>query len=331
MSTQVSLRKYNPQKDQSVVANYQLTNATFTAHPKEKVKELTEDGQLFPLFICHEEVVVGFFCLNGYPATKEFTDNPKSLLLRALSIDERYRGKGFGKGGMEALAGFLSLEFPQCDEIVLAVNHKNIPAQSLYLELGFEDTGRRLNGPLGEQFVYRKEVKRLLMRKVMTADYEIIQRWWNDGETMAAVGFPKGLNISLNEVSKIIQGKDSANGFLVIDYQGKAIGEFTYKKEMLKTFSMGMKIGSAEFRGKGLGRRALQLGLNYLFDELAATKVTLEVNTENARAIKLYEQAGFKQVGYHHHSWQNQLEQMMSSYSYELTKTIYKKAVKVER
>ncbi len=94
---------------------------------------------------------------------------------------------------------------------------------------------------------------------------------------------------------------------------------------------MGVKIGSAEFCEKGLGYRALQLGLNYLFDELAATKVILKVNTENARAIKLYEQAGFKQVGFHHHSWQNQLEQMMFSYSYELTKTTYKKAVKIER
>lgn len=156
MNEQVSLRKYNPQKDQHVLENYHLINDRFTAHPKEKVKELDEDRQLFPLLICKEETVVGFFCLNGYPATEAFSDNSKALVLRTLSTDERYRGKGLGKAGMRALETFLPLEFPECDEIVLAVNHQNLLAQTLYREIGFEDTGKRLNGPLGQQYVYRK-------------------------------------------------------------------------------------------------------------------------------------------------------------------------------
>ena len=44
-------------------------------------------------------------------------------------------------------------QFPTCNEVVLAVNHKNVPAQRLYERVGFQDTGRRRMGPIGEQWV----------------------------------------------------------------------------------------------------------------------------------------------------------------------------------
>jgi ribosomal protein S18 acetylase RimI-like enzyme len=37
--------------------------------------------------------------------------------------------------------------------VVLVVNHKNIPAQHLYLNVGFVDTGVRKIGRIGEQIV----------------------------------------------------------------------------------------------------------------------------------------------------------------------------------
>jgi ribosomal protein S18 acetylase RimI-like enzyme len=54
---------------------------------------------------------------------------------------------------MLLLSDFVKSEFPNCDEIVLVVNHKNIPAKRLYSRVGFEDTGKRKTGPIGEQFV----------------------------------------------------------------------------------------------------------------------------------------------------------------------------------
>lgn len=54
---------------------------------------------------------------------------------------------------MLLLRDFVKSEFPSCDEIVLAVNHKNFPAQKLYAKVGFKDTGRRKIGPIGEQFI----------------------------------------------------------------------------------------------------------------------------------------------------------------------------------
>jgi hypothetical protein len=64
---------------------------------------------------------------------------------------------------MFLLGEFVKSEYPTCNEIVLAVNHKNIPAQKLYSKVGYKDTGRRKMGPIGEQFImnlllYRKRI-----------------------------------------------------------------------------------------------------------------------------------------------------------------------------
>lgn len=63
------------------------------------------------------------------------------------------QGKSLAKNAMLLLSKFVLNEFPNCNEIVLAVNHKNIAAQHLYKKVGFQDTGKRRFGPIGEQFI----------------------------------------------------------------------------------------------------------------------------------------------------------------------------------
>jgi ribosomal protein S18 acetylase RimI-like enzyme len=54
---------------------------------------------------------------------------------------------------MSLLSEFVQKEFPDRSEIVLAVNHKNIHAQKLYMMVGFQDTWRRGIGRIGEQYL----------------------------------------------------------------------------------------------------------------------------------------------------------------------------------
>lgn len=77
------------------------------------------------------------------------------MLLTALSIDHRQQRKGFAKKGMLKLASFIK----HCDEIVLVVNQKNIPARRLYEKAGFADTGKRKIGPIGEQIVMKMHIQ----------------------------------------------------------------------------------------------------------------------------------------------------------------------------
>ncbi|WHZ06067.1 GNAT family N-acetyltransferase [Neobacillus sp. YX16] len=122
----------------------------FTALPK-KVTEVA-DGQ-YRIVILSEHEPVGFFLLHTTDRVKEYSDNPRAMLLTAFSINYVHQGKGYAKQGMLLLSEFVQKEFPECNEIVLAVNHKNIPAQKLYMKVGFQDTGRRKVGRIGEQFI----------------------------------------------------------------------------------------------------------------------------------------------------------------------------------
>ena len=128
--------------------------------PKEQVqftslpgnyKEVTE-GQ-YRIVILNDREPVGFFLLHATDRVKDYSDNPQAMLLTALSINQVKQGKGYAKQAMLLLRKFVADEFPDCNEIVLAVNHKNIAAQKLYLKVGFQDTGIRKMGIIGEQYI----------------------------------------------------------------------------------------------------------------------------------------------------------------------------------
>lgn len=122
----------------------------FTAMPSDILH--VKPGQ-HPIVILNENHVVGFFLLHNSERVKEYSSNSQAMLLTALSINHREQGKGYALKGMNALRSFVTEEFPQCNEIVLAVNYKNFAAQKLYAKVGFIDTGRRKTGLIGEQYI----------------------------------------------------------------------------------------------------------------------------------------------------------------------------------
>lgn len=122
----------------------------FTSLPINYV-EVTE-GQ-HRIVILNDNEPVGFFLLHSTDRVKEYSDNRKAMLLSSFSINHSKQGKGYAKQAMNIIKKFISDEFPTINEIVLAVNHKNIAAQKLYIKVGFQDTGKRKIGTIGEQFI----------------------------------------------------------------------------------------------------------------------------------------------------------------------------------
>jgi RimJ/RimL family protein N-acetyltransferase len=110
------------------------------------------DGQYRIVILCENEPV-GFFILHSTDRVKGYTSNPNAMLLTSFSINFKKQGKGYAKQAMLLLKGFVETEFPDCNEIILAVNRKNSSAQQLYLKVGFQDTGERKMGPIGEQLI----------------------------------------------------------------------------------------------------------------------------------------------------------------------------------
>lgn len=60
---------------------------------------------------------------------------------------------------------------------------------------------------------------------------------------------------------------------------------------------LGMGIGDRAYWGQGYGSEALSLALRYAFCELNLHRLSLSVIAHNARAIALYEKAGFRREG----------------------------------
>jgi len=125
----------------------------FTALPSDKIEEAINISEQYPIVILADKEPVGFFILHSSKRVKDYTNNPKALLLTALSINHSQQGKGYGKKGMEMLKEFARQSFPDFNEIILAVNKKNIAAQKLYEKVGYRDTEVRKMGPIGEQLV----------------------------------------------------------------------------------------------------------------------------------------------------------------------------------
>jgi diamine N-acetyltransferase len=60
-----------------------------------------------------------------------------------------------------------------------------------------------------------------------------------------------------------------------------------------KNAELGIYIGDSNTRGKGIGKKALELIIKLGFKELKLNKIYLKVNSKNENAIKLYLNTGF--------------------------------------
>jgi RimJ/RimL family protein N-acetyltransferase len=130
----------------------------FTGMPSEVLDEAIRDPKKYPVVILAESRPVGFFVLQFDEEFPILVQNPKAILLRAFSINHKEQGQGFAKKGLEMLPLFVASEFKTVDEIVLAVNVKNVAAQAVYFKTGFIDKGIRRQGSFGHQYVLHKSI-----------------------------------------------------------------------------------------------------------------------------------------------------------------------------
>jgi RimJ/RimL family protein N-acetyltransferase len=64
-----------------------------------------------------------------------------------------------------------------------------------------------------------------------------------------------------------------------------------------RTAELQIRIGTVKEQGKGYGKMAVQLLLDFAFKDLNLRRVFLHVFNTNTRAIAVYEKAGFKREG----------------------------------
>lgn len=101
-------------------------------------------------------------------------------------------------------------------------------------------------------------------------------------------------------------GRDGSN--FAIEAHGRFIGTCSLfnHNTTAQTAELGITIGDKEYWGKGYGREAVGLLVEYGFRMLNLRRIWLQVHARNERAIRAYRAAGFEEEGrLKVHVWSN--------------------------
>ncbi len=101
-------------------------------------------GNEFSLTILLNKRPVGFLALDFGNDKLILGNNKNAVMLRSLSINPEFQGKGIAKVAMFQVIDFVKIHFPKCTEIILSVNTRNENAYHLYVKSGYIDTGRQV-------------------------------------------------------------------------------------------------------------------------------------------------------------------------------------------
>lgn len=131
--------------------------------------------------------------------------------------------------------------------------------------------------------------KKVYLRLLERRDIAIIYRLCNEEKVKRYNSIPGDINeqsVNLRKALSIINEKNVLVGFI------------TYKESNYcsNVYSIGITIGS-RFWDRGYGQDSINTLNKYLFEELNAIRVELEVIKCNERAISCYKKCGFVEEG----------------------------------
>lgn len=160
----------------------------------------------------------------------------------------------------------------------------------------------------------------ITIRNAEKADCPQLAAWWNDGKVMAHAGFPMGLGTTAEKIAESISSDtDDTRRRLILEYENAPIGEMSFRSQGNGVAEIGIKICETTHQEKCIGRKALSLFIQSLFD-MGFSKIILDTNLKNTRAQHVYELLGFQKTGVRIDSWRDQLGSLQSAVDYELTK-----------
>lgn len=141
--------------------------------------------------------------------------------------------------------------------------------------------------------------------KLTSLDEEDIlefQKWYNDVSFMRHYDIVSAIPKNIDDVKDLVNNarkSDTAYIFAVKDLLEEFIGVTGFEGISWNngTATIYIGIGGEVHRGRGYGKEALKLTIEFGFEELNFHRIQLTVLEYNEPAIKLYEKLGFKREG----------------------------------
>lgn len=132
-------------------------------------------------------------------------------------------------------------------------------------------------------------------------DYPAMYCWANDMVAASLDGAFRPVNLRDVIAWCEAAGKDPSRVMLAVRQRTdpKIIGYVHIHNinAVHRSADIGIRIGEERHRGRGYGKQALGIALDYCWDHLNLERVGLVVFRQNARAINAYKAVGFKKEG----------------------------------
>ncbi len=147
------------------------------------------------------------------------------------------------------------------------------------------------------------EGERVFLRPIESSDAELIHRWRSDAEVAALAGI--AMPVSLAQVEKRTErlaetmGDERYDFIICLLADERPIGAaMLFDLDLLNgSAELGIFIGEKAEWGNGYGTDAVNALVDFGFGSLRLERIWLNVWTENDRARRAYEKAGFVREG----------------------------------
>ena len=145
------------------------------------------------------------------------------------------------------------------------------------------------------------------VRTLTEEDLPLMLKWLTDDRVLEYYG-GRDQKYTLEKIRKeYIEEDVDISTRLIIEYDGKPIGyaqvydmideyydSYHYDKKGEVVYCMDQFIGEPDYWSKGIGTKFMKMILEYLVCEKNADAVILDPHQNNPRAVKAYENVGFK-------------------------------------
>lgn len=145
--------------------------------------------------------------------------------------------------------------------------------------------------------------EKVRLTAVTSYDLSTITRWWGDPDFLRLYNTAPAVPRNEDQLSRRFELSQTSPDVFLFAIRLLDDDELIGLLEMdgvdwsNGTTFLSIGFGDARHRGQGYGREAMQLALNFAFNELNLHRVCLTVFSYNAAAIALYERLGFTREG----------------------------------
>lgn len=140
----------------------------------------------------------------------------------------------------------------------------------------------------------------MVLRPPLESDVETAYGWDRDPELAAWNGrAPISVSLSAARRDYLARWTDSGVKTFMIEARDpfEAIGMATLYDFRKDGCELGIKIGVEDLRGRGYATEAVELLVNYVFEDLDLKKIRGSTLSHNDRMQRVFEKCGFEEVG----------------------------------